>query len=129
MINEKILTTQTNYLSNIFNVIWWQCLFFRLFRICHTNENELVTNIKTVLDNTITNNITKKVLKFLLLHLNRIAENEKNMMTAENLAIVFSPNLFHNMTNSRRPESVMSEIELGNFTVSHLIKYATEIFE
>lgn len=49
-------------------------------------------------------------------------------MNASNLATVFAPNLVHSTMGCRRPESVMSEIELNNIIVEKLIESAESIF-
>ena len=41
-----------------------------------------------------------KVTRFLFKHLKRVAEEEKNMMTTRNIAVVFAPNIFHSVSNS-----------------------------
>ena len=48
-------------------------------------------------------------------------------MNTSNLATVFAPNLVHSAVGSRRPESVMSEIELNNIIVEKLIQNAKSI--
>ena len=49
-------------------------------------------------------------------------------MNASNLATVFAPNLVHSAMGTRRPESVMSEIELNNIIVEKLIESSRSIF-
>ena len=61
----------------------------------------------------------------LLKHLERIAREPSNMMTSYNLATVFGPNVFHYETESRRPESMMSELEHNNLILQSLINHAS----
>ena len=49
-------------------------------------------------------------------------------MNTSNLATVFAPNLVHSAVGSRRPESVMSEIELNNIIVEKLIENSKSVF-
>ncbi len=49
-------------------------------------------------------------------------------MSSDNLAIVFSPNLVHSVTQARRPESLISEMELNNVIIQHLINNAHQVF-
>ena len=68
------------------------------------------------------------VLRYLCLHLSRVAAVGSNRMDAKNLATVFSPNLVHSVTTARRPESIISEMELNNVIVEHLIVHAEKVF-
>ena len=68
------------------------------------------------------------VLGHLMLHLQRVSSHTKNKMDAKNLATVFSPNLVHSTTVARRPESLISEMELNNVVIEHLIVHAKKIF-
>ncbi len=45
------------------------------------------------------------------------------------MATVFSPNLVHSATAARRPESILSEIELNNIIVEKMIAHAERIFQ
>lgn len=58
-----------------------------------------------------------------------MADEPANKMDSENLSIVFSPNLVHSVTQARRPESLISEMELNNVIVSHLIQNVHKVFE
>ncbi len=71
---------------------------------------------------------SRLVLKFLLNHLDRVASVTGNKMGAGNLATVFSPNLVHSITEARRPESIISEIELNNVLVELLISHVHKVF-
>ena len=52
-----------------------------------------------------------------------------NKMDAFNLATVFSPNLVHcDETRTRRPESIMFQMEWNNILIEKLIIHVDEIF-
>lgn len=68
------------------------------------------------------------VLHYLLLHLRRVANEPANMMTPKSLATVFSPNLVHSAVTTRRPESIMSEMELNSHILELLIEHVEKIF-
>ena len=54
----------------------------------------------------------------------------ENKMDVHNMATVFSPNLVHSETpSSRRPESIMYEMEWNNRLIEKLILHVNEIFE
>ena len=54
----------------------------------------------------------------------------ENKMDVHNMATVFSPNLVHSDTlSSRRPESIMYEMEWNNRLIEKLILHVNEIFE
>ena len=54
----------------------------------------------------------------------------ENKMDVHNMATVFSPNLVHSETpSSRRPESIMFEMEWNNRLIEKLILHVNEIFE
>ena len=72
--------------------------------------------------------LSLKVLGYLMLHLNLMASHTKNKMDAKNLATVFSPNLVHSVSGTRRPESLISEMELNNVILEHLIVHAKSVF-
>jgi hypothetical protein len=71
---------------------------------------------------------SEQVLRFLLIHLKKVAEEPANKMGARNLSTVFSPNLVHCIMETRRPESMISEMELNNIVVEILIENVNEIF-
>jgi hypothetical protein len=50
-------------------------------------------------------------------------------MNSKKLATVFSPNLVHSKTASRRPESIFSEMEFNNIIVERMIANADKIFQ
>ena len=70
-----------------------------------------------------------RVLGFLLAHLNKVSGNSANKMGARNLSTVFSPNLVHCKSETRRPESMISEMELNNMVVELLIENAYDVFK
>jgi hypothetical protein len=69
------------------------------------------------------------VLEYLLIHLRKVADHPINKMGVRNLATVFSPNLVQTIFETRRPESMISEMELNNIIVELLIEHAFEIFK
>ena len=63
-------------------------------------------------------------------HLKRVADQKDNKMDAKNLATVFSPNLVHaSITEARRPESIISEMELNNVIIELLISNVDAVFD
>ena len=72
--------------------------------------------------------MSQKVLKYLFCHLKKVSSVTCNKMGAKNLAVVFSPNLIHSSTDSRRPESLISEMEHNNWVIEALITHSEEIF-
>jgi hypothetical protein len=71
---------------------------------------------------------SEQVLCFLLIHLKKVADEPANKMGARNLSTVFSPNLVQCIMETRRPESMISEMELNNIVVEILIENVHEIF-
>ena len=96
-----------------------QVICFELFPIHEEFSHEIKTDFEMLFFS----------LRFLMLHLNRVSLHPSNKMDAKNLATVFSPNLVHSVTEARRPESIISEMELNNVIVEHLIRHANEIFK
>ena len=72
---------------------------------------------------------TAAVLEYLLIHLRKVADQPVNKMGARNLATVFSPNLVQTISETRRPESMISEMELNNIIVELLIENTYDIFK
>lgn len=68
------------------------------------------------------------VLNYLMKHLRRVANDPDNKMDTKNLATVFMPNLVHSATTSRRPESILTELELNNIVVEKLIENTDLVF-
>ena len=66
------------------------------------------------------------VLKYLLHHLQKIANQPSNRMDSRNLAIVFSPNLIRRTTiienSSRQNDSMLAEVEMTTQVMSWLIQ-------
>ena len=69
------------------------------------------------------------VLEYLLIHLRKVADQPAYKMGARNLATVFSPNLVQTIYETRRPESMISEMVLNNIIVELLIQNINEIFK
>ena len=69
--------------------------------------------------------IEKEVLCFLFHHLFQVAMEPANMMDFHNLATVFGPTLLHSSAadDTKRPESMFSEMEQNNVMVELLIKH------
>lgn len=69
--------------------------------------------------------VHRDVLEFLVFHLKRVVEREKeNLMTSVNIAVVFAPTIM-------RPESLsreMSDVQKKNETVQFLVDNCQEIF-
>lgn len=69
--------------------------------------------------------VHRDVLEFLVFHLKRVVEREKeNLMTSQNIAVVFAPTIM-------RPESLsreMSDVQKKNETVQFLVDNCQEIF-
>ena len=69
------------------------------------------------------------VLRFLMLHLNRVAANEENKMSAQSLAIIFGQNLVPNKTPvNHNIGGILIEAEKTNIFVELLIKHVDDIF-
>eukprot|EP00095_Tigriopus_kingsejongensis_P005231 maker-scaffold1237_size53912-snap-gene-0.8 protein:Tk05231 transcript:maker-scaffold1237_size53912-snap-gene-0.8-mRNA-1 annotation:"rho gtpase-activating protein 12" len=71
---------------------------------------------------------SQRVLAHLMLHLNAVAANPHNRMDARNLAVVFTPNLVPSVSETRRPESIVSDIMMNYEVVRILIEHAQGIF-
>ena len=74
---------------------------------------------------TSTGEMEKEVLCFLFHHLFQVAMEPANMMDFRNLATVFGPTLLHSSAadDTKRPESMFSEMEQNNVMVELLIKH------
>lgn len=69
--------------------------------------------------------VHRDVLEFLVFHLKRVADREKeNLMTSLNIAVVFSPTIM-------RPENInreMTDVQKKNDTLQFLVENCQEIF-
>lgn len=69
--------------------------------------------------------VHQDVLEFLMFHLKRVVEREKeNLMTSQNIAVVFAPTIM-------RPESLareMSDVQKKNEAMKFLVENCQEVF-
>lgn len=69
--------------------------------------------------------VHRDVLEFLLFHLRRVVEREKeNLMTSQNVAVVFAPTIM-------RPESLareMTDVQKKNEVLKFLVENCSEVF-
>ena len=73
--------------------------------------------------------LNHNVLRFLMLHLKRVAANEENKMSSQSLAIIFGQNLIPNKTPEKQNiGGILLEAEKTNIFMEILIIYADEIF-
>ena len=69
------------------------------------------------------------VLRFLMLHLKRVAVNEENKMSSQGLAIIFGQNLIPNKTpETQNIGGILLEAEKTNIFIELLIMHADDIF-
>ena len=101
-------------------------VFFQLHSVADERNKQRVVDVCRKTISTMDKD-SARVLKFLLLHLHRVSAEPANKMGCRNLSTVFSPNLVHCISETRRPESMISEMELNNIVVEILIENARDI--
>lgn len=67
--------------------------------------------------------VRRCTLVYFLAHLRKVAASAETKMTFNALGTVVSPNMFHSVTEARRPPSLISELEENNAMVEILLNY------
>ena len=74
-------------------------------------------------------NLPYRVLRYILVHLKKVAAVEANMMGVRSLGIVFSPNLIQpGADKGKTPNAIMDELERNNKLVETIIEHVNDIF-
>lgn len=69
--------------------------------------------------------VHRDVLEFLVFHLKRVVEHEKtNLMTSQNVAVVFAPTIMRPMDIARE----MTDVQKKNEALKFLVEHCQEIF-
>ena len=85
------------------------------------------TRLKNAFD--LMDNLPYRVLRYILLHLKKVAAVEANMMGVRSLGIVFSPNLIQpGADKGKTPNAIMDELERNNKLVETIIEHVNDIF-